>query len=208
MIVQLKVAARRRRGVAVVETAFLAPFLILLMFGIWEFGVFLNAAQVVSNAAREGGRQASTGTVSASSVGTGTNYLVQTYVARYLNNSGLPLTGGTIAITVTNVTQSLACTLNVTADTSTPPNLTFTQVGSNPSNDPVQYANQGDSMRVDVTYPYANIRWFSPSQSSVNLIFAGTYQSIGASNISASASWTCLRDVPIVINSTIPGAPE
>ena len=45
-----------RRGIAAVEAAFIMPFLILLMLGVWEVGRLFDAAQVVANACREGAR--------------------------------------------------------------------------------------------------------------------------------------------------------
>jgi Flp pilus assembly protein TadG len=50
-----------RAGVAVVEMAFALPLLLLLLVGIWEVGRMVEAQQILSSAAREGGRQAATG---------------------------------------------------------------------------------------------------------------------------------------------------
>ncbi|MSR29869.1 MAG: pilus assembly protein [Gemmataceae bacterium] len=47
-----------RRGAAAVEFAIVAPFLILLVFGIVEFGRMLMVLELVSNGAREGARKA------------------------------------------------------------------------------------------------------------------------------------------------------
>ncbi len=49
---------RRRRGVAAVEFAVVAPVLILLIFGILEFGRLVMVQQVLTNASREGARRA------------------------------------------------------------------------------------------------------------------------------------------------------
>lgn len=50
---------RRERGAAAVEFALVAPLLILLVFGIIDFGYMINRATVVNNAARDAVRIAS-----------------------------------------------------------------------------------------------------------------------------------------------------
>ena len=56
----------QRRGVAAVEFAIVAPMLVMLVFGIIEVGRLMVVQQVLTNASREGARQAvvhrSTGT--------------------------------------------------------------------------------------------------------------------------------------------------
>lgn len=51
-----------RRGAAVVETAFVLPIVLLFALGIMEYGRYILALQVVTNAAREGCRYAVTHT--------------------------------------------------------------------------------------------------------------------------------------------------
>lgn len=48
-----------RRAAAAVELAIVSPLLVILLFGGIEVGQFVNAAQLVSNASREGARKAS-----------------------------------------------------------------------------------------------------------------------------------------------------
>ncbi|MCG6157478.1 TadE family protein [Rubinisphaera margarita] len=48
----------RRRGAALVEFALVAPLLFTLIFGIIEFGRLLMVQQMITNASREGARQA------------------------------------------------------------------------------------------------------------------------------------------------------
>ena len=47
-----------RRGAAVVEFAIVAPVLLLLVFGMIEYGRLVMVQQVITNATREGARQA------------------------------------------------------------------------------------------------------------------------------------------------------
>ena len=53
-----KVRSARRRAAAVVEFAVVSPILITLVFGIIEFGYAFMVRQMVTNAAREGAREA------------------------------------------------------------------------------------------------------------------------------------------------------
>jgi Flp pilus assembly protein TadG len=90
-----KVQSGSRRGVAAVEFAAVLPFLFLLLAGVWEVGVIVNVQQIVSNAARVGGRQASTGL--------NTNAQVEQAVLECLQNAGLPTQN--VVVTVTDVTS-------------------------------------------------------------------------------------------------------
>lgn len=84
---------RRRDGVAAVEFAFLAPFFVFLLIGAWEGGRMLQIQQSLSNAAREGGRQASTGLR--------TNTQIQQVVTDYLNRASVPTANAVVTVTVT-----------------------------------------------------------------------------------------------------------
>lgn len=53
--------AARDRGAAAVEAALVLPLLLMLVFGIIDFGRMLNAQITVTEAAREGARAASLG---------------------------------------------------------------------------------------------------------------------------------------------------
>jgi len=50
---------RFRRGAAAVELAAVSPFIMLIFCGVVELGQYVNVAQAVSNASREGARLAS-----------------------------------------------------------------------------------------------------------------------------------------------------
>jgi Flp pilus assembly protein TadG len=53
------VPRRAERGAAAVEFALVLPLLLLLAFGIIDFGYMVNRAAVVNNAARDGAREGS-----------------------------------------------------------------------------------------------------------------------------------------------------
>jgi len=82
---------RRRRGVAAVEAAVLMPLALMLMLGTWEVGRMVEVNQILNNAAREGGRAASTGQY--------TSPQVQQTVVNYLMNAGLPYNSATVTVT-------------------------------------------------------------------------------------------------------------
>jgi Flp pilus assembly protein TadG len=87
----------RRRGTAAVEAAFsIAVLLLPLLLGAWEMGRMVEVQQVLTNGAREGCRQASTGKL--------TNAQVQQVVVTYLQNAGLPTTNA--VVTVSDLTAS------------------------------------------------------------------------------------------------------
>lgn len=86
-----------RRGVAAVELAILLPLLVFLLIGLWEVGRMVEVQQLLTNAAREGGRQASTGVKSVDQV--------KGVVVRYLNLNGMPKVTAS-DVTVENLTSA------------------------------------------------------------------------------------------------------
>ena len=85
-----------RCGTAAVEMAVVAPLMVGLLVGLLEVGQVVRVTQIVSNAAREGARMASTGTNTYASV--------QTAVANYLSNAGVTNQTG-LTVAVSDVTQ-------------------------------------------------------------------------------------------------------
>jgi Flp pilus assembly protein TadG len=74
----------KRRGVAAVEFAFVMPAILALLVGIWELGRLIEIQQLMTNAAREGARQAATGQY--------TKAQTQSIINQYLTVAGLPTT--------------------------------------------------------------------------------------------------------------------
>jgi len=58
---QIRKGLRSERGASTVEFALLLPVLVLLLFGIFEFGLAYNSYLAVTHAAREGARMAAVG---------------------------------------------------------------------------------------------------------------------------------------------------
>lgn len=86
----------RPRGAAAVETALVLPILLLLLMGLWEVGTLVASQQLVQNAAREAGRQASTGRK--------TSVEVKADAIKYLSHAGVKTTG--VQVVLTNLTGS------------------------------------------------------------------------------------------------------
>jgi Flp pilus assembly protein TadG len=144
-----------RRGVAAVEFAVTLPFLLLLLAGVWEVGVLVEVQQMLSNAARVGGHQASTGL--------NTNAQAQQAVTQYLQNAGLPTQN--VTVTVTNNTRG----------------------------GDVSEAKQLDQLTVSVSIPFSDVAWdmlnyFVPS----------------GSQITGSATWYSVKDLPVSVSTTLP----
>jgi Flp pilus assembly protein TadG len=85
-----------RSGIAAVEMALVSPLVVGLLVGLLEIGQIVRVNQIVSNAAREGARKASTGV--------NTYADLQTTVANYLTNAGITNQSG-LTVTVSDVTQ-------------------------------------------------------------------------------------------------------
>jgi Flp pilus assembly protein TadG len=79
-----------RRGATVVEMAIVISACLVFMFAIFEYGRFVMLKQLLENAAREGARQAATGT------STLTTSDIQGIVTQYL--AGQPLTNVTTQV--------------------------------------------------------------------------------------------------------------
>jgi Flp pilus assembly protein TadG len=88
---------RRRQGAAAVELAVTLPMLVTMLLGILEMGRVLEMQQLLGNAAREGGRQASTGLL--------TNAQVAQVVTAYLSESDLNLNTSHVNVTVSDLTN-------------------------------------------------------------------------------------------------------
>ena len=85
-----------RRGTAAVEMAFVTPLIVTLLLGTWEMGRYVEVQQIISDAAREGGRQASSGQM--------TNSQVIAAVTNYVKIAGLPITD--LVVGVSDLTNS------------------------------------------------------------------------------------------------------
>lgn len=148
--------ADEHRGVVLIEFVVVFPLLWFMIVGIWEMGRLIDANQIMANACREAGRQASTGKKTPAEI--------QQTVDVYLKQAGFKTTG--LVVTVTNMTASARA-------------------------DPSE-ANQLDRFRVTASLPVANIRYLPFN------VFGKS------STVQAMTEWYSMRDIPIMISTTIP----
>ena len=90
---KIKRLIKANKGQALVEFALILPLLLLLIFGVIEFGRIFGAELTVNNSAREGARLGAIGA---------TDSLI---VTRVLNSSGM-LDSAKVAVTITPVESS------------------------------------------------------------------------------------------------------
>jgi hypothetical protein len=169
----------RRRGVAAVEFAFVLPFLLLLLVGIWELGRMIQVQMILHNAARDGARLAAQANIVDSS---------GTYTQIHFN-TGTPNVDGAIraslmAAGITNL-NGLVTELEFADYVPGGAPMGF------PQTDPYLGA-KNQRFRVRVTLPYANVRWTNLSL-------------INPTNLRAELYWQCLVDDPFTVNTTLPG---
>lgn len=89
---------RQRCGAAAVEFALVSPLLLTFLFGIWELGRVIEVQQILHTAAREAGREASTGTYDETQI--------ETLTRAALKRAGLPANAAdTASVSVTNLTS-------------------------------------------------------------------------------------------------------
>jgi len=168
-----------------VELLITMPIFFVLIVGTWEVGRLVELQQLVNSAAREGGRQASSGKY--------TTTQVQGVVTTYLSNAGLPITdsNGNPNVTVTAV------------------DVTAGNIPLNPSSYNGNVLPQMDHVRVTVAYPMDNARYLTSggfTTKNYGFVGFGTFVPAG-SLINASADWYVMSDVPITVPTTIPAAP-
>lgn len=148
----------RRSGIAAVETALCLPLLITLLIGTWEVGRILELQQFLEVGAREAARQAASGLLSNAEV----EQVAATYVRHALGDSA-----GTM-------TQNLAVSVNVyhTSDPGTPLDVDASD------------AESLDLLVVEVSIPYADVRW-------INLPMLTS-----ASILRGRSTWVSLKNIP------------
>ncbi len=190
------VSRTRRPAVAAVELAFMMPFLVTLLVGLWEIGRYAMVQNVLDSAANQGARLAANGgyfsssntddpitdlmiqgTYSTDSSGNAVNFDIQKRVLTFLSAAGLNTTGA--SVTVANLSQNTSGTWPAGTTTG--------------SYDPAAAATQLDHLRVTVTLPYSSVQWST----------LGMFVSNSA-NLTAVADYYSLRNSSVSISTTIP----
>jgi Flp pilus assembly protein TadG len=86
---------RERRGVAVVELAFVLPVLLTILVGMWDLGQLVRGLQIIAIATRDAGRQAAAGIK--------TSAQINNAVTLLMAQNGIPATN--VSFLYENVTQ-------------------------------------------------------------------------------------------------------
>lgn len=175
---------RRRGGTAAVEFAVCLPWLMFLLFGIWEVGRMVEVNQVMWGACREGARQCS--------VGSDNIQTITTNVLVYLMNAE-PNAFNIPSGTTITLTKSGSATVTVVASKGGAEvcTMTYQNMVHPLQNDPTT-ASQNDKFMLQLSLPYHNIAW-------VNGSFF-----VGDPTLSATVYWYSLIDTPIVVDPTLP----
>ena len=102
-----KLHPRLRRGASVLEMALVLPILLMLSFGVVDYGYFLYVKNTVQGAAQAGVRTAITSSA--------TNSTVTTVISNMMTAAGLQNSGYTVTFSPTDVsTASAGSTVSVT----------------------------------------------------------------------------------------------
>jgi Flp pilus assembly protein TadG len=101
--------AMRERGAAALEFALVLPLLVMMLFGIIDFGRLLYAQVTLTQAAREGARQDALANALALSTGT-----IQSSTAAAASNLGLTASNVTVTPCPAGSTQTTQAVVTVT----------------------------------------------------------------------------------------------
>jgi Flp pilus assembly protein TadG len=159
--VKRHIGSSERRGVAVVELAFLLPVLLTLLVGMWDLGQLVRGLQVLSIAARDAGRTAASGTKTATQIGNAVTLMV--------SQNGVPASD--VVFTYANAT--------------------------NPGVDPTA-ATQGDILNITIAIPFTSLKLASGTSMGQFIKWRHS------GNVSFQSQWASMRDLPVVIDTTIP----
>jgi Flp pilus assembly protein TadG len=173
----LRRRARAREGVAAVEVAVVATFLLVpLLIGVWEVGRMVQVQQIVSNAAREGARVAAQGYT--------------------INGSGAP-TEVTVAAGNPNVADTvyrylLAAGLTNLQKSDVAVSFQFLAPGSGGSTPTEPYQGEkGQPFSVTVAVPWEKVRWVSLGV-------------INPQQITFTVTWRMLVDEAFAVDPSLP----
>jgi Flp pilus assembly protein TadG len=149
---------RRRSGIAAVEAAVCLPLILAMLIGTWEVGRILEIQQFLEVGAREAARQAGSGLL--------TNDQTREIAIGFVRNA-LGNTSG-------SMTQNLAVTVTVyhASDPETAVDLDVSEAGAL------------DLIVVEVSIPYADVRW-------INLPMLTS-----ASMLKGQSTWVSLKNFP------------
>jgi Flp pilus assembly protein TadG len=165
-----------RRGVAILEFAWVGPFLFFLLLGVWEVGRLIQVHEILTNATREGARLAAQGEVI---------NLTGDFTQISANNSS------TTANDSSNVTAAVSNYLNAAGISTTGLIVTFQFTSGDMTLTQPYQGTKGQRFRVQSTLPTTSFRWTVLSL-------------IGKTNLVASVDWVSMIDDPFTVNTNVP----
>jgi Flp pilus assembly protein TadG len=187
-LVKQTVGKPRRNGVAAVEFAVCLPVLMMILFGLLEYGRTVEVQQVAANSAREAARDASMGQANLQSVASNLLLYLQSAEPTAFGQ-GHSTSFKTPVITLAANNYGYTCwdnTANRELFT-----MTFTDVTNSTVTDPT-LMSQLDHYTITVSYPYSSISWVSITSIT------------GINRVYATADWVSMVDSPFTITPSLP----
>jgi len=178
----------RRQGVAAVEFALCLPLIVLIMLGIWEVGRIVQVSNVVWNAAREAGRDASVGQDNLQTVASNTLTYLQSALPTTFNSTHTTSFISPVVTLPANTTGWTCWDNTANQELFT---LTFTDITQPSVTDPTKMSKL-DQFQIGLQVPYSTIRWNTVAQIT------------GVSRISIAVNWVCMQDSPFSISNSLP----
>jgi Flp pilus assembly protein TadG len=154
----------RDSGAAAVEFVLVLPILIMLVFGIIEFGLYFAQQLSVSNAARQGARYAAVPNYDDNGVSQSTCAAILQQVQNAAGTIGM--SGSDVSVTVTTTGGGSGCP-TASADT---------DLGSDATTVPCAGSQLGDTVRVEAHFTGHLIIPLVLADPSVDVTSTGTYR--------------------------------
>ncbi len=180
-------SAVHRRGAAAVEFAVCLPLVFLILAGIWEVGRIAEVSNVMWNAAREAGRDASMGQDNLQAVATN--------MITYLQGAEPKAFGQGHSTSLLPATGLPANTTGYTCWDSTANRelftITFTDLTNTGTTDPTGMQRL-DQFQIGLQVPYASVGWTAVPQIS------------GLTRLSVTVTWASMLDTPFSVSPALP----
>jgi Flp pilus assembly protein TadG len=178
----------RRRGAAAVEFAVCLPLVFLILAGVWEVGRIAEVSNVMWNAARESGRDASIGQSNLQAVATNMlAYLQGAEPKAFGQGHSTSLIAPAVSLPA-NTTGYTCWDNTANRELFT---ITFTDITSPSVTDPTGMQKL-EQFQIGLQVPYASVGW------------AALPQITGMSRISVAVNWASMRDTPFQVSPALP----
>jgi Flp pilus assembly protein TadG len=171
-----------------VEFALILPLIVWILFGLWEVGRITEVEEVMTNSAREAGRDASLGQEDLKTVATNlATYLQAAEPSAFAQGHATNM----IAPVVTMPANTTGYTCWDTVANRELFTITFTDLTHTSVTEPTGMS-QLDIFRVGVQVPYTNVGWLP------------TPYLTGLTRLNSSVTWTAMVDSPFTIAPSLP----